>query len=607
MNNTLSHASGLEPDLDPVALRARYRIERDRRLRPDGNAQYVDLTGAFAHYLEDPYVEPIARAAVEDEVDIVVVGGGFGGLQMGARLRQAGFDSIRMIEKGGDFGGTWYWNRYPGAACDIESYIYMPLIEEVGVLPTEKYARGPEIAGHARAIGERFDLYRDAMFQTEVKTLDWDEASARWTIRTDRGDVIRARFVVVSAGPFNIPKLPGIPGVEGFRGHSFHTSRWDYGYTGGDASGGLAGLADKTVGIIGTGATAVQCIPHLGRWAKQLYVFQRTPSAINVRDNRPTDPDWAASLAPGWQKPRMLNFTTLVSGGHQDEDLVGDAWTDIFRTAGLFGRRGGEDPALTPEEMAERAQMQDFRKMERIRARVDEIVHDKATAEALKPWYNQFCKRPCFHDEYLQTFNLPNVTLVDTKGKGVERITENAAIVDGKAYEVDCLIYATGFRVGEGLTHEGAIKIRGRGGLTMAEKWKDGAATLHGIQVNGFPNLLLINLLTQVGISPNVPHTQDEVAVHIAHLLDAAREAGATTLEATAEAEEEWLATVQAAARARGSYAEDCTPGYYNAEGQPSTMAVRNGVFGAGPINYFQILADWRADGQSRGVRFDRR
>ncbi|HSP97827.1 MAG TPA: NAD(P)/FAD-dependent oxidoreductase, partial [Candidatus Dormibacteraeota bacterium] len=317
---------------DPDALRAKYREERDRRLRADGNDQYLEVKGELAHFVDDPYVAPgFTRAPLTDAVDVVVIGGGFGGLLAGARLREAGIDDFRIIEKGGDFGGTWYWNRYPGAMCDVESYIYLPLLEELGYVPSEKYARAPEILSHSRAIGRRYDLYRSACFQTEVTAMHWDEAGARWIIATNRGDRLTARFVCMANGPLNRPKLPGIPGVESFAGHAFHTSRWDYAYTGGDANGGLSGLRGKRVGIIGTGATAVQCVPHLGEAAAHLYVFQRTPSSIDVRGNRPTDPAWAKSLEPGWHQRRMDNFNILVTGGFQEEDLVSDGWTDIIR------------------------------------------------------------------------------------------------------------------------------------------------------------------------------------------------------------------------------------------------------------------------------------
>ncbi|WP_249138238.1 flavin-containing monooxygenase [Phenylobacterium montanum] len=586
---------------DPEALKARYRAERDKRLRTDGNEQYQNIVGEFAHYLDDPYVEPgFNRAPVTDEAEVVVVGGGFGGLLTGARLREAGIADIRLIEKGGDFGGTWYWNRYPGAACDIESYIYLPLLEEVGYMPVEKYSKAAEILSHSRAIAERFDLYRGALFQTEVTEMRWDEAASRWIVATNRGDAIRARFVVMANGPLHRPKLPGIPGVESFKGHSFHTSRWDYAYTGGDATGGLTGLKDKRVGIIGTGATAVQCVPHLGAGAKELFVFQRTPSSIDVRANRPTDPDWAATLKPGWQQQRMDNFNVLVSGGFQEEDLVSDGWTDIIRNLLILARRG-EGAGQDPTDPASLVQLADFKKMESIRARVDGVVADKATAEALKPYYNQFCKRPCFHDEYLQTFNRPNVTLVDTEGRGVEHITERGVVVKGVEYELDCLIYATGFEVGTSYVRRSGYELYGRDGQSLTDKWKDGVATLHGMFSRGFPNCFIVSN-AQSGFTANYPHMLNEQARHIAHVVGAAKARQATLVEVSEAAEAEWVQVILDSAIMRQKFAEECTPGYYNNEGQPSDLAARNGPFGRGPIQFVKILEDWRAAGELEGL-----
>ena len=323
---------------DPDALRDKYREERDKRLRPEGNEQYVEITAEFSDYVEDPYVEPgFTREPLFDEVEVAIIGGGFGGLLMGARLREAGFERIRLIDRAGDVGGTWYWNRYPGAMCDVESYVYLPLLEEMGYIPKHKYSFAPEILEYSRSIARRFGLYEDACFQTGVTELRWDEVDGRWIISTDRGDRMRARFVAMANGPLSRPKLPGIPGINDFSGHTFHTSRWDYRYTGGDSSGGLAGLRGKRVGIIGTGATAIQCIPHLAESAEHLYVFQRTPSSVDVRNNRETSPEWAATLEPGWQQQRMDNFNILVSGGDQEVDLVADGWTDIFRNLTAIG------------------------------------------------------------------------------------------------------------------------------------------------------------------------------------------------------------------------------------------------------------------------------
>ena len=591
-------------DFDPAVLKAKYLAERDRRLRQDGNEQYVEVAGDFSNYVDDPYTPRIERAPVFDTVEVVIIGGGFGGLLMGGRLREAGFESIRVIEQGGDFGGTWYWNRYPGAKCDVESYCYLPLLEELNYIPKHKYSFAPEIMAHTQNIARHYRLYDQALLQTTVTAMVWDESDDRWLIETDRGDRFKTRFVAMANGPLSRPKLPGIPGIDSFAGHTFHTSRWDYAYTGGDSTGNLHKLADKRVGIIGTGATAVQCIPHLGAAAKSLHVFQRTPSSIDVRNNRETDPEWAASLKPGWQYERMANFNTLVSGGDQEVDLVADGWTDIFRNlTGIAAKTASRKIGrrLTAEERELLMEVADFQKMNGVRARAEMIVKDPATAEKLKPWYRQFCKRPCFHDEYLPTFNRPNVTLVDTAGKGVERITPQGVVVDGQEYPLDCLIFATGFEVGTGYTRRAGYDLVGRGGQKLSEKWADGLRTLHGLQTHGFPNCFFLGF-TQSAVTVNVPQTLNEQACHVTYILKTLRERGATTTEATAEGEAAWLAEMDSKAKMGEQFRLECTPGYYNNEGQTGN---RNSFFeysyGAGPLRFFEILKDWRASGRLDG------
>jgi cation diffusion facilitator CzcD-associated flavoprotein CzcO len=609
-----------ELDFDPASLKAKYLAERDKRLRPEGIGQYVEVRAEFSRYVDDPYVAPgFSREPVFDDVDFAIIGGGFGGLLMGARLREAGrtpfgsalaerahgFERIRVVEKAGDFGGTWYWNRYPGAMCDVESYCYLPLLEELGYIPTHKYSFAPEILEHSRRIARRFRLYDDALLQTGITALEWDDTAGFWVVSTDRGDRFRARYVAMANGPLSRPKLPGIPGINEFRGYTFHTSRWDYRYTGGDSGGGLTGLADRRVGIIGTGATAIQCIPHLGEWSQQLYVFQRTPSSVDVRDNAETDPAWAAALQPGWQRARMDNFNTLVSGGDQDEDLVHDGWTDIFRNltgtaAKLASRQLGRP--LNAEERAQLMELADYRKMNQVRARVDRIVADPATAAALKPWYRQFCKRPCFHDEYLQTYNRPNVTLVDTDGRGVERLTAHAVVANGREYPVDCLIFATGFEVGTSFTRRAGYDIVGREGRTLSQHWSEGLRTLHGLTSHGFPNCFFLGF-TQTAITVNVPHALNEQASHVAYLVSEAAARGKRVIEPTAEAERDYVAEIHGLARMGERFYAECTPGYYNSEGAPGN---RNGFFsdmyGGGPIRFFELLADWRADGRLAGI-----
>lgn len=600
---TTTEPSTDELGFDPDALREKYRVERDKRLRGDGNEQYVEVKGDFAHYVEDPYIdEPVQRDPLTDEVEVVVVGGGFGGLLAGARLHEKGITDVRVIEKGGDFGGTWYWNRYPGARCDIESYIYLPLLEEVGFMPVEKYTKAKEILAHSRAIGEHYGLYDNALFQTEVTSAQWDESERRWIVRTNQGDAIRARFIILSSGPLHRPKLPGIPGVDSFKGHSFHTSRWDYDYTGGDPDGNLTGLAGKRIGVIGTGATAVQCVPHLGETAEHVYVFQRTPSSIDVRDNTPTDPDWAASLEPGWHRHRMENFNTLVSGGFADTDLVMDGWTSIIGKFIALAQQTGSD--FSPDSIARTMELADFAKMNEIRDRVDSVVSDEDTAESLKPWYRQFCKRPCFHDDYLDAFNRPNVDLVDTDGRGVDRITENGVVVDGVEYEIDCLIYATGFEVGTSYVRRSGFDLIGREGSTLGDKWDEGVSTLHGMFSHGFPNCFIVSQV-QGGFTANYPHMLDEVNTHIAYVLDQLAQSGHDRVEVTEEAEEAWVEEIISTARNMADFQESCTPGYYNNEGQPSGRSAQNGSYGKGNLAFFALLDRWREDGDMAGLVTD--
>ncbi|MET8847818.1 NAD(P)/FAD-dependent oxidoreductase [Amycolatopsis sp. NPDC004625] len=593
-----SQPARLDLGFDPEALRAKYRAERDRRLRPDGSAQYRRAAGEFGYYAADPYTERVERDTVHDRVEALVIGGGFGGLLTGARLRQAGLTTIRTLDEAGGFGGTWYWNRYPGIHCDIESYAYLPLLEEVGYVPKWRYAPGEEIRQHANAIAEHFGLDRDTLFHTRATELRWDEDAAEWQVRTDRGDAFRARYVVVSSGTLTQPKLPGIPGIETFRGHTFHTSRWDYGYTGGSPDGGLDRLADKKVAVVGTGATGIQVIPHLGRDAGRLYVFQRTPSSVDVRGNRPTDPAWAASLRPGWQRERMDNFLTIVTGGHAEHDLVGDGWTSTGRLQRQM-LSGTLDTSLPADERERLDELADFVKMNEIRARVDEVVTDPATAELLKPWYRYMCKRPTFSDHYLQTFNRPNVTLVDTADHGgITRMTEHAVVVGDREYEVDCVVFATGFEVGVSGILSGTLPVYGRDGVPLLQSWQRGPKTLHGFYSHGYPNLFHLGSL-QNATAVNFVHVLQEQATHIGAVVGEAAQRGARYVEPTAEAQEAWVAGLRANARDTSAFLTECTPGYYNNEGKPRPAG---NSFAAGPVVFHDLLRRWREAGGAAGV-----
>ena len=591
--------------MDKEALRRKYLEERTKRLRTDGNDQYLQIAGQLAHYLEDPYTPRVERAPKTDHVTFTFIGGGFAGLATCARLKEAGVADVRIIEKGGDFGGTWYWNRYPGAQCDTASMVYMPLLEETGHMPSEKYAHGPEILAHCQHIGKHYGLYNKALFHTEVQDLRWDGARLCWVIRTNRGDAFTADFIGLGTGPLHVPKLPGIAGIEDFKGHSFHTSRWDYGYTGGDRFGApMTRLSDKRVGILGTGATAVQCVPHLAAACKELYVFQRTPSSVDARGNAPIDPQWFADIATaGWQQRWLENFTANQAGGGADVDLVQDGWTEL-------GKRIREKIQTLPKEQRTLDNMRlafedaDFEKMEAIRMRAEAIVRDYATAQKLKAWYRQLCKRPCFHDAYLQAFNEATTHLIDTDGKGVERITAAGVVVAGREYPLDCLIYASGFEVGTAYVRRAGFDLIGENGRHLSQHWADGMRSKHGIHVHGFPNAFFVQPTQGANLISNVPHNLTDSGRTIATVVAAARERGAKVVAVTAAAEDAWVQLMLTSV-GRMAGGPDCTPGYYNNEGRDPGPAARLNVgYPEGAKAYFTYIDNWRKSGTFDGLEF---
>ncbi|MCI3131987.1 flavin-containing monooxygenase [Phenylobacterium aquaticum] len=591
--------------IDKKALLAKYIAERDKRLRADGNNQYLELKGQLASYLADPYTPFVEREPKTDHVTFAFVGGGFAGLVTGARLVEAGITDVRIIEKGGDFGGTWYWNRYPGAQCDTASMIYMPLLEETGHMPTEKYAHAPEILEQCQRIGKQYGLYDNALFHTEVKAISWDEAQSAWVIETNRGDRFTASFIGLGTGPLHVPKLPGIPGIDSFKGHSFHTSRWDYAYTGGDPKGALMDkLADKRVAIIGTGATSVQAVPHLAKACKELLVVQRTPSSVDVRANAPIDEEWFKSIAtPGWQQRWLENFTANQAGGNAEVDLVQDGWTDLSRRIrSKIMELPPED--RTPMKMLAAYEDSDFEKMEEIRARAEQIVKDRETAEKLKAWYRQLCKRPCFHDAYLQAFNTPGTRLIDTDGQGVEKITEKGFVVAGVEYEVDCIIYASGFEVGTAYERRSGFDLEGRDGLKLSQAWAEGMRSKHGIHVHGFPNAFFVQPTQGANLISNVPHNLTESGRTIAMTIKHALDIRAKQVEVTKEAQDSWV-DLLLTGMGRMMGAPDCTPGYYNNEGQdPGPAAKYNVGYPAGATAYFKYIDAWRSSGKFEGLAF---
>jgi cation diffusion facilitator CzcD-associated flavoprotein CzcO len=588
-----------------AALRAKYLLERDKRLRSDGNNQYVEIKQNFEQFLTDPHTPVTERTPVTDHVTFTFIGGGFAGLVTGARLKEQGITDVRIVEKGGDFGGTWYWNRYPGAQCDTASFVYMPLLEETGHMPTEKYAHGPEILAHCQRIGQQFKLYDQALFHTEVTDLKWLDHAQCWQITTQRGDCFTSQFVGMGTGPLHVPKLPGIPGLGDFKGKAFHTSRWDYQYTGGDANGAaMTNLQNKRVAIIGTGATSVQCVPHLAKNCEALYVFQRTPSSVDVRNNQPTDAEWFKTIAtPGWQQRWLENFTSNQTGGMASEDLVMDGWTDLSRR--IQARiRSLPETERTPQGMMAAWEDSDYEKMNEIRARVDEIVADPKTAEGLKAWYRQLCKRPCFHDDYLESFNEPGTHLIHTDGTGVERITETGLVANGVTYDVDCIIYASGFEVGTEHKRRAGFDLTGRDGEKLSDHWANGMKTLHGTHVHGFPNAFIVQPTQGANLISNVPHNLTEsgqtIALTVRHTLDQ----GQQEVEVTEAAEAAWIEILLSGpGRMIGS--QDCTPGYYNNEGiDPGPGAKFHVGYPHGALAYFEYLKKWRSDGQFSGLCF---
>lgn len=591
--------------IDRESLRRRYAEERDKRLRADGSDQYKRLESEFSDLATDPYTPVSPREPAIDHVTFAFIGGGFSGLITGARLKEAGIGDYRIIEKGGDFGGTWYWNRYPGAQCDTASMIYMPLLEETGYMPSEKYAHAPEIREHCSRIGKQYDLYKNALFHTRVTDLTWDADKSCWLVQTDRGDAFTANYIGMGTGPLHVAKLPGLPGINDFAGKSFHTSRWDYAYTGGTPEGvPMTNLADKRVAIIGTGATAVQCVPHVARDAKQLFVFQRTPSSVDERNNQPIDPDWFASVSePGWQKKWQENFVANLSVGFPVEDLVDDGWTDLGKRirAQVINMPPEE---RTPENVMAAFEDADHGKMEEIRQRTAAIVDDPNTGESLKAWYRQLCKRPCFHDEYLQAFNRPSTHLVHTDGKGVERITKKGVVANGKEYEVDCIIYATGFEVGTDFVGRSGYDVSGRGGVKLSEYWKDAMRTLHGLQVHHFPNMFVVQQNQAAAFIANYPHNLVDHADTVTSVVRHALDNGFAEVEPTAEAQQQWIDFLMTGPGTRiGS--PECTPGYYNNEGQGYGEQERFALgHPAGAQGFFTHIDAWRKSGAFAGLEF---
>lgn len=603
--------AGEDPKVDLESVREKYRNERDKRLRTDGIQQYTSAKKLNANYVRDPNVDPdYTRKPIFREYGTIIIGAGFGGILAGRNLRRYGVDDFCIVDRAGDFGGVWYWNRYPGIRCDTESYVYLPILEETGYMPTEKYVTGLEIRDYARSIARDSGLYERAIFQTAIEAMEWREDDRRWVITTDRGDVLTAQFVVTANGHLDTPKLPAIKGINKFKGHCFHSSRWDYDYTGGSQTEPLSKLEDKKIAVIGNACTGVQLIPELAKYAKHIFVVQRTPSAIAPRNNRPTDPEWFKSLQPGWQRKRMNNFTMYTTGTATDEeDMVNDGWTELTRRAAAAVPLSGDADLETSDEREERLELLDYEYMEAIRNRTEAIVVDQDVAESLKAYYRAWCKRPTFSDEYLQAFNRNNVTLLDTDGAGPDEITKQGVVFNGRVVKVDCIVFASGYEVGTEHTHRAGFDPVGRKGMRLSEKWKGGLKTYRGFHCHDFPNMLIFGV-TQTGGTANFMQTIREQADHGAWIIHRCLKNGIDVIDATAEAEAEWCEEMNRFTEANDSnkaFLEACTPGYLNNEGDLANRTSHSIIaanYGGGPLAFFRLIDDWRKEGKFTGLSF---
>lgn len=593
-------------EIDISALHAKYLRERDRRISQKHNDQYIPASGKWKDIYEvDPYTPVAPRDPITGETDVVILGAGYCGMMVATQLKRAGIDDFYNIDHGGNFGGTWYWNRYPGIQCDNDSLVYMPLLEETGYMPSKKFADGYEIHDHCQVIADTFGLRRNALFHTLIESLVWNGEENRWHVGTNRGDEIKARFVVLAMGPLNKPKLPGIPGIDTFKGKVFHTARWDYDYTGGEwRNPVLDKLRDKKVAIIGTGATAIQVVPYLAKYAAQTYVVQRTPSTIDERNNRPIDPEWYASQKPGWQAERIRNFhhAAMERLAPGEPDLVQDIWTEISRNVSAELEAEGW-PDVTPEDYAARREVMDYRVMERLRARCD-VVSDPVTAEALKPYYRYLCKRPASNDDYYPAFNQDNVHLIDVaETQGLERLTETGFVHQGVEYEIDCLILASGYEVTNDLDRRWGIKtIAGEGGLSIYDYWKDGFQTFQGMTAHNFPNMFFTGF-TQAAANASNSKTFVDQGFHIGYIASEALKRGAVRVEPGAAAQEAYIKHLRSIAVDNSAYAAECTPSYFNNEGdQTKKRSIFGEPWGEGYYAFEDMLAKWRAAGDLKGL-----
>ncbi|KAL5333847.1 hypothetical protein BJX70DRAFT_405870 [Aspergillus crustosus] len=635
-----------------AATRKKYAEEANKRLRPEGTAQFLPLTSSDSERLrslaDDPWVNHAKLNAQSPPIKensrhrFFILGAGFGGLQFAVRLLNEGIaksvDEIRLADAAGGFGGTWCWNRFPGLHCDIESYVYLPLLEETGYVPSHKYAPAAEIRGHAERIAEKWNLGEKTSFRTDIESVAWDEREQVWIVdavehrghgERERRFQFKAEYVYLAAGVLTKPQVPKIPGIPKFGGKLFHTARWNYGISGGSQEDQrLTGLQGKRVAVIGTAATAIAVVPEVAKYAKELFVVQRTPAYVKARNQRPTDPkEFQSTVAgkKGWQDERQRNLNKFMTRAAKEGEvnLVNDGWTDSPAYSAVLGTPGhGVVGELSQEELEkhwDNYHALDLPHQDRVRARVDEIVKDHETAEKLKPWYPSWCKRPTFSDFYLQAFNRPNVHLVDTDGKGPSDITEKGVVVAGKEYPVDIIIFSTGYKTpsaGNGSpSARTGVHIIGRGGQSLDEKWASvGPATLHGYATSGFPNLFFSGT-AQATITGNNIFMLGLIAKHVAYWIgEAEKRVGSgrekrAIVEVTRDAEE---AHAQLVLQRSPFYSVigGCTPGYFNGYGEGAAVTdpvekakrAKASTWSEGTISFLNLIEDWRAEGNLKGL-----
>ncbi|MCJ1388932.1 hypothetical protein MMC18_001783 [Xylographa bjoerkii] len=621
--------------VDVLQAAERYGEERAKRLRDDGDSQFVDisLSDKFQQFQEDPWVDTAtvkdARTMFPDNrCKLLIFGAGFGGLLYAVRMIEAGIrpEDIRIVDIAGGFGGTWFFNRFPGLMCDIESYSYLPLLEETGYIPRHRYAHGEDIRKYADFIAEKWGVADSAVFETRAQKLVWDEAAKEWQVelvqqrKREQPQTlnVHSQFVATVNGVLNWPKLPGFPGILDYKGEVFHTSRWKYELTGGSPSDpSLTKLQNKRVAIIGTGATAVQVVPHLARWSKHLYVVQRTPAAVDRRDQRETNDEWfrkEVATSPGWQRERLRNFHQHFTTGKQpDINLVDDQWTHAIGMVSISGNPEGPKSMEDLPAYMKTLYSIDTPRQNRIRARVEEVVKDPSVAKRLQAWYPTWCKRPCFHDEYLSMFNRENVTLVDTDGKGPDRLTADSIIVGDQSYPVDVIVFATGFRAPFGGTpaEKANTTIIGRNGVSMSDEWaRKGPNTLHGILDPNFPNLFLSGPW-QASISPNNLFNLDALAKQASYILaeaNAKARGRPFAVTSTAAAAQDWGTEVMMHAAPMAAIA-GCTPSYFNMEGgmdrlppEAQMIMARSGLWGSGIEDFLVQMEKWREGGGMQDI-----